>query len=187
MNEIYLYLEKELSPAEYKRVEHHIEICSRCKKVVEEREHLLLAAESLHLWETPPDFTRQVMAKIFPERVPFRSWLVAMSVGLSSIVFILFSLFLFSGHNLAHVLINLHQTLIPHLRNISIFIVKLFKMASLALKVIFQLVNFLIKSIANLTTILSPEVQIILISLTFIISTLVFFGVRRKILTGEKI
>lgn len=57
INQIYLYLEGELSPAENKSIEEHLSSCLICKKAVKERKLLLQASRSLPLWNTPPDFS----------------------------------------------------------------------------------------------------------------------------------
>lgn len=103
INQIYLFLEKELSPSENKKIEEHLASCPKCKKAMEEREFLHQAAESLPLWQTPPDFTHQIMAAIFPEKISLRSWFTALAAGFSSTVLILSAYFLISEIGRAHV------------------------------------------------------------------------------------
>lgn len=186
IDQIYLYLEKEFSPSENKKIEEHLASCLKCKNALEERKILLQASESLTLWETPPDFIRQVMAQIFPEKVTARSWFITMAVGFSSIILMFLAFFLLSGQNLARLLINLSFSLLDLVRNISILFVKLFKLATLLVKIIVQFSRFLIEGFARLTTILSPEIQILLITLTLILSASLLYGMRRKFMTGEK-
>ena len=186
LEKIYLYLDKELPSAERKSIELHLATCPKCKKAVEQRRSLHQAAESLLLWEIPPDFPSRIMTRILPAKVSLRSWVTAMSVGLSSIILALLAFFLFSGESLSGLFINLYQTLLNHVRSLSIFFVKLFKILSLLVRMIFQFANFLFKGFAYFTTILSPEVQIILIVLTLIFSVSIFYGVKRKLIIGEK-
>lgn len=186
VDEIYLYLEKELSPSEHKKIEEHLAFCSKCKNTVEERKILVQASETLPLWETPPGFTRQVMAQIFPVKISIRSWVTATAAGFSSIILMLLAFFLISGENLADLLIGLGHWLLSLLRNISVLLVKLFKLASLLIKIILQFSRLLFDGYTHLTTILSPEVQIILITLTLILSAILIYGVRRKLMIGEK-
>ena len=186
IDQIYLFLEKELSPLEHKKIEDHLASCSKCKNAVEERKILLQASESLPIWETPPDFTRKVMVQIFPEKVSLRSWLTATAAGFSSIIFTFFAFFLLSGKNLPDLLFGLSHTLLDIVRNFSILFVKLFKIASLLVRIIFKFGRLFAEGFAHLTTILSPEVQIILITLTLILSASLILGVRKKLMTGEK-
>jgi len=186
INQIYLYLEGELSPAENKSIEEHLSSCLICKKAVKERKLLLQASRSLPLWNTPPDFTQQVMTRIFPEKVSLRSLLTVMAAG-SSLIFLTFLTYLLiSDQNLADFLISLGQTLLNLVRNLSILFVKLYKLASLLVKIILQFSEFLLKGFASLTTILSPELQIILITFTLILSAFILFRVKKTLLTGER-
>lgn len=187
IDQIYLYLEKELSPPENKKIEKHLASCSKCKNAIEERRILLQASESLTLWESSLDFPSRVMAQIFPEKVSLRSWLEAAAAGFSSITLILLAFFLLSGENLGYLLLSLNHTLLNLVRNILILFVKLFKLAYLLVRIAFQFSGFLIEGVAHLTTILSPEVQIILIILTITLSVSLLYGVRRKFMTGEKV
>lgn len=186
IDQIYLYLEKELSPSENKKIEEHLAICLKCKNVIEERRILLQASESLPIWEIPPDFTRQVMSQILPKNVSARSWLEAAAAGFSSIILMFSAFFLLSGENLVTLLISLGYNLLNLVQNLLILFVKLFKLAFLLVKIIVQFSGFLIEGFSRLTTILSPEVQIILITLTLILSVFFIFGVKRKFLTGER-
>lgn len=95
IDQVYSYLEKELSSEENKKIEEHLATCLKCKKALEERSLLLQAADSLPLWQIPPDFTQQVMARVYPDKVTLRQWLTAVAVGTSSIVATLLAFFIF--------------------------------------------------------------------------------------------
>lgn len=186
VDEIYLYLEKELSPSENKRVKEHLTFCPRCKNAVEERRILLQASESLPFWEAPPDFARQVIAQIFPKKVTLRQWLIAASAGLSSTTLTFLAFFALSGENLLEVLIGLGHRLLELLQTFSVFFIKAFKLAFLLIRIIIQFLGFFAEGFVRLSSILSPEAQIILIILTVIFSVTLFLGVRRKFMAGEK-
>ncbi len=186
IDQIYLFLEKELSPSEHKKIEDHLASCPKCKNAVEERRTLLQASESLPIWETPPDFTNQVMLQIFPEKISLRSWLTATAAGFSSIILTLFALFLLSGNNLPDLLTEFSHALLDIVRNFSILSVKLFKVVSLLIRIIYRFGRLIVEGFAHLTTIISPEVQIILITFTLILSASLVLGVRKKLMTGEK-
>lgn len=186
IEQIYLYVEKELSAAQNKKIEQHLATCLKCKKALEERRLLLQAAESLPLWQTPPDFTQQVMARIFPAKVSLSAWLAAASAGFVSIVLALFFFFLVTGQNISGLLASLNQALWYFVRNISLISVKLLKLASLFVKLLQQFSEYLIKGFTLLTTIISPEVQIIVITITIILVASSVYGIRKKLLVGEK-
>lgn len=186
IDQIYLYLEKELSPSENKKVEKHLASCIKCKNAVEERKILLKASESLPLWEVPPDFTGQTMAQIFPEKVSLRSWLAAAAVSLSSIILLFSLFFIFSKENLGGLFINLGHRLLDILRSLSVLLIKILEIATLLVKIIIQFSGFLIKIFTHLTKILDLEAQIILIAFGLVLISSLLFGVRKKFMTGEK-
>lgn len=186
IEQIYLYIEKELSLGENKKIEEHLTICPKCKKALEERRLLLQATESLSLWQTPPDFTQQVMARIFPAKVSLKAWLGAVSTGFVSLILALFIFFLATGQNLSSLALSFYDTILNLIRNFSPIFVKLIKLASLFLKILQQLSEYIIKGFTLLTTIISPEIQIIIITITIILIASSIYGIRKKLLVGEK-
>ncbi len=186
IDQIYLYLEKELPSEENKKIEEHIATCLKCKNVLEERSLLLQAADSLPLLQTPPDFIQQIMERIPPVKVSLREWVTAVAVGSSSIMVTLFAYFIFTGQNLMSVLDNFSHTLWNTIRNVALILVKLFKLASLLITIISQFVGYFFENFDRLTTLISPEVQIIIITFSIILFTSLILGIRRKILIGEK-
>ncbi len=186
IEQIYLFIEKELSLSGNKKIEEHLATCRECKNALEERRHLLQASENLPLWQTPPDFTQQVMAKIFPIRVPLSAWLTAAYAGFGSIILAIFILVLVIGQNFSSLLTSLNHSLWNFVRNLSPVFVKLFKVASLFVKTLQQFFEYIIKAFASLTTIINPQVQIIIITITIILIAFSIYGIKRKILIGEK-
>ena len=104
LDQVYLYLEEELSPSEKSRVEEHLASCPKCQAAVEERRLLHQASDSLPLWEPPPDFTNQVMARLFPVRMSIRNWITVSVAGFSLTAFALFIYLILSGQSLAKML-----------------------------------------------------------------------------------
>lgn len=186
IEQIYLYIEKELSLGENKKIEEHLTICPKCKKALEERRLLLQATESLPLWQTPPDFTQQVMARIFPAKVSLKAWLGAVSTGFVSLILALFIFFLATGQNLSSLALSFYDTILNLIRDFSPTFVKLIKLASLFVKILQQLAEYIIKGFTLLTTIISPEIQIIIITITIILIASSIYGIRKKLLVGEK-
>jgi predicted anti-sigma-YlaC factor YlaD len=187
LEQVYLYLEKELSPGENTRIEEHLSTCRKCRDALEERKPLLQAADSLPLWEAPPGFTQQIMARIFPPRVPISAWLTAAYIGSGSIIIAILSLFLVTGQNFSGFLTSLNHSLLSFVRSISPFFVKVFKVASIFVKVLQQLFGYIIKAFASLTAIISPQVQLIIITIVIILIVFSIYGIKRKILIGEEL
>jgi predicted anti-sigma-YlaC factor YlaD len=186
IDQVYLFLEGELSTEENRSIKDHISTCEKCRKAVEERKLLIEASQSLPVWEIPQDFTQRVLAHIFPKKITLRDWIVTASIGLSSAVLAFFVVYLISGHNLADVFINLNRTVLSFFQNIIVVLVKTAKLISVGIQVILKIISLILKGFASLTTILSPELQIGLIALSAIITALLLFGVKRKLLAGEK-
>ena len=184
--QIYLFIENELAVDEVQKIQKHLSTCAKCRNMVEERRVLVQAANTLPQFELPPDFTEQVMAKIFPSRIPFRVWIRAAASGLSALTFAFFLFYVLSGKNLADLFVSINKFLLPTLRTLSTGIVKAFKLLWHLLNIIVQFFDFALKGFGKLTTILSPEIQFSIITLTLIASTLIFLTVRKKLMFGEK-
>ena len=186
IDQVYLFLEGELSPKEHRSIEGHISSCEKCHNAVEERKLLLEASQSLPVWETPQDFTQRVLAHIFPKRIAFRDWIVTATIGLSSAVLAFFVVYLISGQNIADLFINLNRTVLSLFQNIVVALVKTAKLISVGIQVILKIASLIFKGFASLTTIMSPELQIGFIALTVVFIALLLFGAKRKLLAGEK-
>jgi hypothetical protein len=186
IEQIYLYLEKELPPSESKKIEEHLSSCLKCSKALEERRLLLRAAESLPAFNVPPDFTQKVMAKIFPPEVSLFGWLAALAAAFSSMIVALLIFVLIINQSLPRFLLSFTHTLGNSIKNIALVFVKFYKFVSLAFKLLQQFSQELFKGLSLLTTIISPEVQIIIITITLILVFSFAYGVRRKFFAGEK-
>lgn len=182
---IYRYLEDELSSVDEKHFKQHLEECKGCREAVEERVILLEAAESLPVWDVPEDFTQSAMDRIFPEKAYSFRWLAASVSALAFAAFSLFLYFILSGQSLAHLFVTMNQSLLKFIQTTAVTFVKFFKLSYLFIRIILQSLSALLKSIAQVTNFISPEIQIFLIILTMLLSASLFFGVRRIFLSGE--
>ncbi len=186
LDQIYLFLENELSAEENLSISKHISSCTKCRQAVEERRLLIQASETLPALETPPDFTQRIMAKIFPPKISLRQWFITAALGLSSAVFAFFVIYQISGQNLADLLINLNRSAFGLFRNAVLIMAKAAKFISTGIEVILKILTVILKGLAGLTSVLNPELQIILIFLTVIISVFLLYGLKRKLFAGEK-
>ena len=186
LEQIYLYLEKELSSSEQNKAEDHIAKCSRCKEAFEERKFLLQAAENLPPLEVPADFVHQTMDRIFPAKVSLKGWLFAFSTGLSVIILSSLIYLLGTGQTIPSLFSNFFQFLLEQGKNISLILIKIFKLLSVVVKIIPSLFTQLLEAFRSLTTIISLEMQIILITATIIIFSVLIIGLRRIFVFGEK-
>jgi anti-sigma factor RsiW len=186
VDQIYLYLEGELAPKENRSIKAHISSCEKCKKAVEERNILVEASQSLPEWEVPQDLTQRVLAYIFPKRITLRDWVVTAAIGLSSAVLAFFAVYLVSGQMLADLFFNLNRTALNLFQNIVVLAVKAAKLISVGIQIVIKIISLIIKGLGSLSTILGPEVQVGLILVTAVITALLLFGAKRKLLAGEK-
>jgi len=187
LDKIYLYLETELPAEEMNRINNHIATCRNCRLAVENRKAISEAADSLPLFRVPPDFTQQVMARIFREKASTRLWIAGLATGFSLIVAIFLAAFLQSNLNLSGAFIQLNRILWNFVGSLSVFFVKSIKVVSLAFDLLLKLSGFIYTTLKSMTSAVGTELQIILVGLTIFISLTLFFGVRRLIWTGEKI
>ncbi len=186
IDQIYLFLEGELSSAEVSTIKEHLSLCPKCKKAVEERRMLLRASESLPALETPPDFTRQVMRKIFPKKISLHSLLIAEAAGFSAEALMIFAFFLLTRESLLSIVVGVNHVVRSFMLNFSVVSAKLVKLVYIFAEIILLLFKYISKGFFFLTTVLSADVQIVLIFITLILSFLLLYGVRKIILTGEK-
>jgi hypothetical protein len=187
IEQVYLYLENDLTPEESRTIAGHIASCEQCRRAVEERKILMEAAASLPPLHVPPDFTQQVMARIFPQKSQIRLWIAALATGFSLVVAIFMAAFLQSDLSLSSTFIQLNRSLWNFVSDLSVFFIKFIKILSLAFNLLVQLGSYIYKALISMTSVIGIEVQITLIVLTVLLSLTAIYGVRRKIWSGENI
>jgi len=128
ISQLYLFIENELTSDDIRKIQKHLPTCAKCRNAVEERRVLVQAAESLPPIELPPNFTEQVMTKIFPSKIPFRVWIRAAASGMAAMIFAFSIFYIFSGKNLADLFVSINKFLLPTLRAISTGAVKAVKL-----------------------------------------------------------
>jgi len=186
LEQIYLYLEKELPPEEMDRIHTHISSCQKCRAAVAERKVFMEAVKSLPPLQVPPDFTRQVMARVFTAKSSVRLWIAGLATGFSLVIAIFLATFLQSNFSLSGTFIHLNRSLWAFISNLSVFFVKTIKIISLVFDLLLRLSGYIYTTLASMTSAVGIEIQVILITLTILMSLTAYFGLRRKIWAGEK-
>jgi hypothetical protein len=186
-HQIYLYLEDEFPVHERESIEKHLSSCEACKLLLEDRQMMMQAVQTLSPLVLPVDFTQQVMAKVFPRVSSVRIWIAGLATGFSLIMFLFLAIFLQSDISLSGALVHLNSGLWSFVKNLSVFTIKLFKISSVIFEILIQFFSFVFKTLASLTSLIRPEFQIFLITLTILLAISVFYMMRRKIWTGDKI
>ena len=118
LDQVYLYHEDELTQEESSGIADHIASCEQCRNAVEDRRILVEAAESLKPLQVPPDFSHQIMARIFPQKSQFRIWIAALATGFSLVVAIFLAAFLQSDLSLSGTFIQLNRSLWSFVSNL---------------------------------------------------------------------
>lgn len=187
LEQIYLYIEKELSQARNREIKEHLAICQKCRNAFEERNLLVKAAKSLPLWETPPEFTRQVMTRIGRVKALPSAWIKTAVAALTSISVSLLIIYLATGQNLSTLVFGLNHSLWNYVRNFLPALLKLFKLASLIFGVIQQFAGYLLKAFSWLKALTSFQFQLTLSIIAVILIAILIYGIKRIILIGEKV
>jgi predicted anti-sigma-YlaC factor YlaD len=186
VEQIYLYIEKELSPAQNREIKEHLDICQKCRNAFEERMLLVKAAKSLPLWELPPEFTRQVMARISPVKTLPLAWIKAAAAALASISVMFLVMYLTTGQNLSTLVFGLNHSLWIYVSNFLLALLKILKLASLIFGVIQQFAGYLFKAFSWLKALTSFQIQLTISIIAVISFAILIYGIKRIILIGEK-
>ncbi len=185
-DDIYLFIEEELSEMEDTRISRHLEQCSACREAYQDRLRLVEAAQSLSPWAVPQDFARQVMSRIFPARLSLGRAFITAAAGAMVIVASLLAVFLFSGLNLLNFLMSLNQSILDGMRDFAVWGAKTFKLITLLIKAFAQFVNFVWESLGRLSGLPSTELQAILAVIALLFTVTLYIGIKRLIPVGEK-
>lgn len=185
-DDIYLYLEGELTGPDASRISVHLEHCAACREALEERRLLLQAARRLPRWTVPQDFARQVMERLFPQRLSLGRALWTAAIGTFAIVTSLLLVFLFSGLGLLNFLMSLNQSILNGLRDLAVFGAKFVKTFTLMVKVFSQFIGFVWENLTRLSGLPSAELQAALVVITLLFTASVYIGLRRLLPMGEK-
>lgn len=185
VDQIYLYLEEELSSLERQPVESHLASCVHCREAVAARARLTEAAGTLPDFEIPADFSRRVMSRIFTAKSSPRALLITLAAGFSLLSTTFGVLLLVTGQNLPGLFVSLIQYLWTSLRSLSMTAIKLFKLIFLSVKILFNLIDEFVEGFSTLSGMISPQARIVMVALTLLLFTTLFFVIRRRFFFGE--
>ncbi len=152
LEQIYNYLEGELSPQQRKEVEEHLSFCSKCYQAVEERKFLLESIGEIPKFEPPSNFVEKVMAKIAISEV---SWIKVLISSISaSFIFllILFGLLKITGQSISSLFLTLSHSFLNIVENTAIIIAKIIRIITLIVWVIKQLFTHFLTIISHLAS-----------------------------------
>jgi hypothetical protein len=183
--ELFLFLEGQL-PGRKEEIENHTTTCARCRLALSNRKQVIRAAESLPRMEAPEGFAQKIIAFLFPDRPRLKDGLIALAAGFVSFVSIIFAYLAFTGKTLAGFFLTFSRTLIEAVQTVALIAVKTSKLFSVGLRVVRQLFDLAVHELTRLTSFISLEVQIILITVSVIGFLSLFYLLKKFIWTGEK-
>jgi anti-sigma factor RsiW len=184
--EVYAYLEDDLLPEQRADIEKHLELCPKCSQAVEERRYLAEVASSLPALEVPDELARRIMAKISSRPPSLPVWLTAFIVGLSSLGLLCLLLILSGGKSAFAILAGFNHSILIYLKNSTVWLAKAMALLASAGKLIQTLALALFKGISLLTTLISPGIQALVLTMTLAILISLYLALKKKLLPGEK-
>jgi hypothetical protein len=126
------------------------------------------------------------MAGILPQRHSLKSALVAVTIIFSSLITLVFGYLFLTGQNLMTFFIGVNNTVLAMIQNISVAGVRIYKIASVVLSALGDLLSFILNVLLKFTALISPEIQIALIVVTLMATVALFVAFKKKLLIGER-
>lgn len=184
--ELDLWLEGETAPAAAARMEAHLAECAPCGALREHRKAFLEAARSLPDLEVPPDLAAKIIARAFPRRSRLPHPLFALSGGLALLVFSGLAYVYATGGDLAGILLGIGKSSWGAVRDFSLALVKLTKLAVLALTLLARFAGELVEGVGRLGSVFRPELYAAGLFVTLAAAAACFLGIRKKFARGER-
>jgi len=186
VEKIYLYLEKELTSHENIQIQKHLASCPKCRSAVHERMTIIQAVSAFSDFEVPSDFAQKVMERIYTKKVTLLSWLGAIAAGFVLSAFTGFAYLLLSGQSQSQTFLQMNSLIVDVISTITMLWVKLLKFAAITSSLIRKFFSYILKPLTHFTSVISPEIQIILSTVFLMFLILLVYSLRKKILIGEK-
>ncbi len=180
LDKVYRYLEGELAPSERQELEGHLASCQICREAVEARRRLTEAASTLPDLEIPADFSAKVMARIAGSQFSLRRLLISLAAGCSAILAALGLAMIVTHQSLPGLLVGLNQYVLRNFKSLSLTSIKFLKVFLLIFKIFSNVIEELIGGISVLTSLISPQTQILIVTLTVLLSMTLFMMLKRK-------
>jgi predicted anti-sigma-YlaC factor YlaD len=184
-DEIFLYLEGQL-PDREEAIQDHLAACTKCRLAIANRKQVNRAADSLPRMEVPEGFTRKIIALLFPVRPRLRDGLIALGAGFAFFVFVTYAYLAFTGKTLAGFFLAIGRTLIEAVQTIALISVKTYKLVTVGIRVVGQLLDLAFHELARLSSFISLEAQIILVTVSIMGFLSLFYLFRKFLWTGDK-
>jgi len=183
-NDIYDYIEGSLSPERRGELERHLGACPGCRQAVEDRRLIAGAASSLPPFAVPDDFTDRVMARIAPAQVKHRLWLIILATT-SSLLALTAMMIIASGRSGLGIISEASHSFWELVKSAAVLTAKAATFLSLAGKTVQSLLASAAKGLSLATSVLSPELLIVILVLMTVLVVGLALGTRKKISLGD--
>lgn len=185
-DEIDLLLEGAVEPDAAARMEGHLAVCTACDALRKERKAFLEAISDLPDLEVPPDLAARIVARVFPRKRRLSRILVVLAGAPALLVLGALTYVLATGVNLAGLLLGAGKASWGAARDFSLAIVKLTKLAVLAFTLLARFTGDLWEGMAQLGSMIRPEVYAAGLFVALVAAAACFLGLRRMLVHGER-
>jgi len=183
--QIYAFLEGELTDGERRDIETHTAECAACRKALDERKTLEAAWTALTPYDVPPDFASTVMRRISTQPRPkVWTWIVAGLSALGALSVVVFGALGLVGTVQVSLVTGLNRSLFGLFSHSLVLGVKILKTAATVLSLTGDLVARLLAGFSTLILSFSDEIAA-LAALALVLSGLLAYGLRKRYLPGE--
>jgi len=187
LEQLYAYLEGDLSAREKQDIEAHLSLCPDCRNAAEERRRIIQAVETLPALDVPPDFAKGIMNRIsmLPKKakVTVFGWLAAGAAGFLAFTGALAVFVLVSGQSLSGLFIRLNHGIWSYIKDAASATAKIAKFLILAFKIAWEFLGGILEGLGKFASLISPEAQVIFIcSLLLLVFGAAILWRRRLIL-----
>lgn len=145
------------------------------------------AASTLPDLELPPDFSRRVMATILHQVSPLPRWFAGLVVGLSSLGLVCFLLAISGGKAGLTFISGFLRFFLAYFQNATVFLAKVMILLSSAGKTFLLIAGTMAKCFSLFRSLFSPETQTFILVSAMALLISLYFGLKRRLLTGEKL
>ncbi|MFW6160554.1 MAG: anti-sigma factor family protein [Acidobacteriota bacterium] len=186
IDQIYLYLEKQLSSQEEQAILNHIAGCQKCREALEERKVFQQAAETLPQWQVPPEFTEKVMQTAFKKWISLKEIIFSFIGGTVLISSLLFIFFISTGHSFSHMLTYTFRSILDSAENFILFLLKAAKIILIFLGLTRDFIIWILSSLKLILSFFSPEILAFLCILSLAMVVIASLVLKKKYILGER-
>lgn len=185
ISDLYEYLDRGRSAEQANAIEEHLHVCRKCRRAVEERKLIALAASSLPPFEVPEDFPERVISRLPRMKRRRPGWLIALAAGMSLAILTSAAL-IASGRSALEFFSSASHAFWESAKTVAVLTAKLAALVSLTGRTLRSLFEAGTKSLSVLTSFIHPGLQILFMALALGILVSIYYGMRKKFSIGDE-